>query len=215
MLTPLRIRKSLAMKRSIIIVLGLVAMAAMISVQSVSATLSWSSPLTLNSPNIVGIAKGTTGSGQGNWTYESAVAQALLDLGANQLNVSETIYFGSSSDDTLLSTSPTDYNGTVIAGTTSSGGAGQQVASGWDYVIAKYDGKNAGYILFYLGGQAADLPQFPNDFWTTKEQYGISGWTAFNVTSSVPEPSTIVAGALLLLPFGVSTVRILRKNRQA
>jgi hypothetical protein len=29
----------------------------------------------------------------------------------------------------------------------------------------------------------------------------------------VPEPSTIVAGALLLLPFGVSTVRILRKNK--
>jgi len=30
----------------------------------------------------------------------------------------------------------------------------------------------------------------------------------------VPEPSTIVAGALLLLPFGVSTVRILRKDKQ-
>lgn len=29
----------------------------------------------------------------------------------------------------------------------------------------------------------------------------------------VPEPSTVVAGALLLLPFGVSTVRILRKSR--
>ncbi len=31
----------------------------------------------------------------------------------------------------------------------------------------------------------------------------------------VPEPSTIIAGALLLLPFGVSTVRILRKNKAA
>jgi hypothetical protein len=29
----------------------------------------------------------------------------------------------------------------------------------------------------------------------------------------VPEPSTIVAGALLLLPFGVSTLRIMRKNK--
>jgi len=29
----------------------------------------------------------------------------------------------------------------------------------------------------------------------------------------VPEPSTILAGALLLLPFGASTVRILRRNR--
>jgi hypothetical protein len=31
----------------------------------------------------------------------------------------------------------------------------------------------------------------------------------------VPEPSTVIAGALLLLPFGVSTVRILRKNKSA
>lgn len=34
----------------------------------------------------------------------------------------------------------------------------------------------------------------------------------FNV---VPEPSTMLAGALLLLPFGASTVRILRRNRTA
>jgi len=32
---------------------------------------------------------------------------------------------------------------------------------------------------------------------------------------AVPEPSTVVAGALLLLPFGVSTMRILRKNKAA
>jgi hypothetical protein len=31
----------------------------------------------------------------------------------------------------------------------------------------------------------------------------------------VPEPSTVIAGALLLLPFGVSTIRILRKNKNA
>jgi hypothetical protein len=33
--------------------------------------------------------------------------------------------------------------------------------------------------------------------------------------NAVPEPSTVVAGALLLLPFGVSTVRILRKNKMS
>ena len=31
----------------------------------------------------------------------------------------------------------------------------------------------------------------------------------------VPEPTTMVAGALLLLPFGASTLRILRRNRMA
>jgi hypothetical protein len=33
--------------------------------------------------------------------------------------------------------------------------------------------------------------------------------------SSVPEPTTVIAGLLLLLPFGVSTLRILRKSRMA
>jgi hypothetical protein len=33
--------------------------------------------------------------------------------------------------------------------------------------------------------------------------------------STVPEPTTMIAGALLLLPFGASTLRILRKNRTA
>jgi hypothetical protein len=31
----------------------------------------------------------------------------------------------------------------------------------------------------------------------------------------VPEPSTMIAGALLLLPFGASTIRFFRKNRRA
>jgi hypothetical protein len=35
------------------------------------------------------------------------------------------------------------------------------------------------------------------------------------VTAPVPEPTTIIAGALLLLPFGASTLRILRRNRMA
>jgi hypothetical protein len=35
------------------------------------------------------------------------------------------------------------------------------------------------------------------------------------VVSTVPEPTTMIAGALLLLPFGASTLRILRKSRTA
>jgi hypothetical protein len=33
--------------------------------------------------------------------------------------------------------------------------------------------------------------------------------------SAVPEPTTLISGALLLLPFGASTLRILRRNRAA
>lgn len=181
--------------------------------QSTYATLSWSSPLTSSSPNLVGIAYGVTGSGQGSDAFKFEVAQILLSMGANQ-----TITQSVGSTSTLFNTFATDYNGTVNTAVSASGGAGNQVGSGWDYVIAKYDGKNAGYILFYLGGEAADLPQYPANFWTSNtEQYGISGWTAFDATTttSVPEPSTVIAGALLLLPLGVSAIRVLRKGRTA
>jgi hypothetical protein len=37
----------------------------------------------------------------------------------------------------------------------------------------------------------------------------------YNPSTPVPEPSTIIAGVLLLLPFGASTIRFVRKNRIA
>ena len=45
---------------------------------------------------------------------------------------------------------------------------------------------------------------------------GADGWTMDNFVDAIrilPEPTTIIAGALLLLPFGASTLRILRKKR--
>lgn len=45
------------------------------------------------------------------------------------------------------------------------------------------------------------------------------GWSFATIqnphTAPVPEPTTMIAGALLLLPFGASTIRMLRKNRTA
>jgi hypothetical protein len=43
----------------------------------------------------------------------------------------------------------------------------------------------------------------------------INSGTDTQPTYAVPEPTTMIAGALLLLPFGASTLRILRKNRTA
>jgi hypothetical protein len=58
-----------------------------------------------------------------------------------------------------------------------------------------------------------------NTAWTTYEtQAGsvIDGHSAnVSILAPVPEPTTMVAGALLLLPFGASTIRILRRNRTA
>lgn len=181
--------------------------------QEAKATLSWSSPLTLSSPNLVGIADGVTANGNGSPTFKMAVGQALLNLGANA-NVTTTV---GGAVDTLLKTSSTDYNGTINTANYISGTTSTYIAAGYEYVVAKYDGQNAGYIMFYLGGQDANLPQFPSNFWTTSNQYGISGWAAFSTTtfnggSPIPEPSTVVAGALLLLPLGVASLRRLRKQ---
>jgi hypothetical protein len=37
----------------------------------------------------------------------------------------------------------------------------------------------------------------------------------FDNQSAVPEPTTIISAALMLLPFGASTLRILRRQRAA
>jgi hypothetical protein len=44
---------------------------------------------------------------------------------------------------------------------------------------------------------------------------GLPDDLTIGVQSEVPEPTTMIAGALLLLPFGASALRMLRKNRTA
>jgi hypothetical protein len=45
------------------------------------------------------------------------------------------------------------------------------------------------------------------------EQYGYPGQGVLIDVTPVPEPTTMIAGALLLIPFGLSTVRFLRRKR--
>ena len=115
----------------------------------------------------------------------------------------------------------TTGNQTGVAGSgIVSGGAQDEtgnasVPSGWEYVLAKYDGPNGGAVLWYLGGASINLPANSDGLWVNTEGngFGLSHFTVFNAT--VPEPSTVIAGALLLLPFAASTVRIMRKSRKA
>ncbi len=52
--------------------------------------------------------------------------------------------------------------------------------------------------------------------WTAAQGEYWHGFTVgLTAVPAVPEPATMIAGALLLLPFGASTLRILRKNRAA
>ena len=86
---------------------------------------------------------------------------------------------------------------------------------GYDYVALHWgNGQTTDpYQLYYIG-TAADIAAGSVTF--NNAQNGLSWyavWTPTPNVSSVPEPSTVVAGALLLLPFGISTVRILRKSK--
>ena len=65
-----------------------------------------------------------------------------------------------------------------------------------------------GTLRVFFGGFSDDLQG------TGPDNYEVSGVMDLNVTA-VPEPTTVIAGTLLLLPFGASTLRILRKNRAA
>jgi hypothetical protein len=116
-------------------------------------------------------------------------------------------------------TSSVDYNGSFLASdgirkdgdNTASMAELLSVAAGYDIVVAKYDGKNAGYVVWYLGGEAATLPQFSNDIWSNNQGsgYGISGYTAFKKGNSVPDGGATAT----LLGLGVAMLATIRRKK--
>lgn len=88
-------------------------------------------------------------------------------------------------------------------------------AGGYTYLVAGWDGPQGADQIYYVAGLTGEITisnsELPSDFRKGLSNY----WLGTSATTVVPEPSTVVAGALLLLPFGISTVRILRKNKKA
>jgi hypothetical protein len=99
------------------------------------------------------------------------------------------------------------------------------LTAGQTYTIQDDDG----VILKINGSTVYSSPQPQSDFGNVTLTWGgATGYYSFNLLYAevdgapatldtsltvVPEPSTVVAGALILLPFGVSTMRILRKSK--
>jgi hypothetical protein len=69
-------------------------------------------------------------------------------------------------------------------------------------------------VLAQYGSYAAATADSGGLFGVRALNLGIAGQVQDQLVI-VPEPTTIIAGALLLLPFGASAMRILRKNRAA
>lgn len=182
---------------------------------SARATIVIDFPMTYQTDNIVGTVEGRAGDNPGD--DASVFAQKLLNVeGQGQLWTDTT------DGNRLYHTGAVDYSGTIIGlgikTDTSNPGESVYIPGGYTFAIGKYDGKNAGWVLFYLGGDDAYVPGLSHSFWGDlgSEDYKLSNFTVFNPAPEpsppVPEPSTVIAGALLLLPFGVSALRILRRK---
>ncbi len=80
----------------------------------------------------------------------------------------------------------------------------------YDYVALHWGGSGGGTTYaYYIGDVTGPL------LIDAPGRNGLSWYDGFNKTSPVPEPTTMIAGALLLLPFGASTLRMLRKKQVA
>jgi hypothetical protein len=182
------------------------------------AVLTFAQPLTLATPNIVGTLDGQPGNN--NIATQIVYAQHLISMAFNSTDT--TTIPGNA----YKTSTTTEYGTGGIGSSSVTGGTanvgGSVVSTGWEYALAKYDGPGGGYVLYYLGGQGAILPQTPYNFWGTGTgANGLSGVVLFNAVTpvgdepTVPEPTTVIAGLLMLLPFGASAMRIVRKNRTA
>jgi hypothetical protein len=79
------------------------------------------------------------------------------------------------------------------------------VPTGYEYVIAKYDGPNAGTVVIYLGGLGYTLDTDSSNLWLNHQEngYGLSGWKAFNGVSVPDGGSTVTLLGSILLGLGM------------
>jgi predicted amidohydrolase len=145
----------------------------------------------------------------------------VYDFGNDGLAASHVVTLFDTAGDILASA-------TVAAGGSSTADSFQWVniapvtlSANTTYVLAaSYIGNDPDY--FYYG--PATLPAgvtLGNAVWESggatvfPDQVFATGAGFFGPNMAVPEPTTMIAGALLLLPFGAGMLRILRKNRVA
>jgi hypothetical protein len=93
------------------------------------------------------------------------------------------------------------------------------VTRAWGLTFDYYDGlmiedETTG-VQYVINSQSAHSPGNGTIYEDTVALGYPDGVPITLTITPVPEPTTMIAGALLLLPFGASTVRILRRNRTA
>ena len=118
-----------------------------------------------------------------------------------------------------LATWMVDYSNVDLAGAGSLG-SGFDILISWDSAqgVQRFNGTDVDTFKFTFAGLTENDFNAPNasGVFIAAHVQGIplpGGGTTSGAITVVPEPTTILAGALLLLPIGASTIRILRRNR--
>ena len=159
-------------------------------------------PVNYDTAGLVGTAD--SGTIAGTATTETDWANYILAMTFGQTaSVGGVDYRTHNSDEYTGTLLVGDYVKTDITGHT-------DVGAGFDFVLGKYDGQSAGYILFYLGGEASTIPEFSDDIWINGQQQGyqISHWAGWrSVPTDVPEPGTLALFGIGLLGIGLARRR--------
>jgi hypothetical protein len=161
------------------------------------------------------------------WGFKASEGTKFLDL-TGYINDSTQPHGGITLQQTVNTTIGTRYVLTFDVGSS------RAYSSGIDPVVqVDVNGTPSPYVFTGNNHSLSDAPGANNHWQQATFEFVANGSTAEisftaitpgtdnvidldNVSlTAVPEPTTMIAGALLLLPFGASTIRIVRRNRMA
>jgi VPDSG-CTERM motif len=167
--------------------------------------------LSLSDPGVVGAASGETAGDFccGAVAIATGIGEHLLDMPVND---SDPDNCNLSGDVTCYQTGPNNHEGDLTGGTEVGGGtiAG---ASNFLYVLAKYDGPNAGYVLFHMPTLSGTIPLLPTGIWGNENDtgFGLSHYVGFGSVPTPPTPTPDGGATLSLLGLALAGIGVVRR----